>query len=247
MEHDLTKLLREWPYEEQNVIRKIQAEDGREVMQVRLPLGIEQYELDGRPDGVRPDGRESVLDAVEEDLAQHVEREGSAEGFEVEHETAQRLHAEGMLYYYRYLLLFQISDYSRVSRDTEHNLRLCRLLDQHCSNEEDRNAVLQFQPYIIRMNAVSRAMIAVNQQTKGVAKTILQSAVEEIEALEEIDTAAFRFERVRSVNYLKSTLEQIDAQALDTYEQLRTQLTEAVEEENYERAAELRDQLRNLQ
>lgn len=246
MEQDLTQLLREWPYDEEKVIRKIHAADGREVMQVRLPLGIEQYELDGRPDGVRPGGRESALDGVEEELSEHVEREGSAEGFEIGHETAQRLHAEGMLYYYRYLLLFQISDYPRVSRDTEHNLRLCRILEQHCSNDEDRNAVLQFQPYILRMNAVSRAMVSVNQEAKAVAKNVLQTAIEEIEGLEEIDTAAFRFERVRSVNYLKSTLEQMDEKALDTFEQLRKQLSEAVEEENYERAAELRDQLRKL-
>jgi len=36
--------------------------DGREVMQVRLPLGIEQYELDGRPDGKRPHHTASLLD-----------------------------------------------------------------------------------------------------------------------------------------------------------------------------------------
>lgn len=246
MEHDLTKLLREWPYDEENRTRTIIAADGREILQVRLPLGIEQYELEGRPDGVKPEGHESVLDAVEGELAEHVEREGSAAGFEIGHETATRLHGEGILYYYRYLLLFQNNDFERVARDTEHNLRLCRILDDHCSIAEDRNAVLQFQPYIIRMNAVARAMIAVQQKSKNVARDVLTGAIEQIEGLEEIDTPAFRFERVRSVNYLKSTLEQIDDQPINTYERLEKQLRQAVEEENYERAAELRDQLRNL-
>jgi len=36
--------------------------DGRPIMQVRTPLGIEQYELDGRPDGRHPHDMESVLD-----------------------------------------------------------------------------------------------------------------------------------------------------------------------------------------
>lgn len=246
MAHDLTTILQEWPYDEENLIRKIVADDGREVLQVRLPLGIEQYELEGRPDGVKPGGSDSVLDQVEQDLAQHVEREGSAAGFEIDHETATRLHGEGLLFYYRYLLLFQMSDFERVSRDTEHNLRLCRMLERYCPDEEDRNAVLQFKPYILRMNSVARAMISMHQAAKGVARSILESAIEEIESMEEIDSAAFRFERVRSVNYLKSALEQVDEQAVDAHEQLEKQLTEAVEEENYERAAELRDQLRNL-
>ncbi len=228
------------------MVRKIPADDGREVLQVRLPLGIEQYELEGRPDGLHPGGFESVLDEIEADLAQHVEIEGSSAGFEVDRETATRLHGEGLLYYYRYLMLFQINDYDRVRRDTEHNLRLCRLLEQYCPIEEDRNAVLQFKPYILRMNAVARAMLAVNRHARSVAAGILKGAIEEIENLEEIDTAAFRFERVRSVNYLKSALEQIGDQALDAEERLRRQLSEAVEEENYERAAELRDRIRNL-
>ncbi len=247
MAHDLTNLLREWPYDEEHMIRKILADDGREVLQVRLPLGIEQYELEERPDGLHPNGFESVLDEVEAELAAHVEREGSAAGFEVDHDTATRLHGEGLLYYYRYLMLFQINDFERVSRDTEHNLRLCRILEEYCPIEEDRNAVLQFKPYILRMNAMARAMTAVNQHTKGVARSIIESAIDEIESLEDIDAAAFRFERVRSVNYLKSALEQIDDQVGDAEEHLQRQLSQAVEEENYERAAELRDQLRNLQ
>ena len=41
---------------------RITLADGREVMQVRLPLGIEQYELSGRPDGHRPHDAESAFD-----------------------------------------------------------------------------------------------------------------------------------------------------------------------------------------
>ncbi len=275
MSQDLSKLLREWPYDPDDAVRMITAEDGRSVMQVRRPVGIEQYELDGRPDGESPLGNDTVVEAIEGQLSQYVEEYGSDDGFEIGHEDAVRLHNEGVLFYYRYLLLFQVNDFERTTRDTEHNLRLTRLLERYCSNEDDRNEVLQFKPYILRMNAMSRAMTSLKRQMKEIAQHILESAVEEIEALEDIDSPAFRFEKVRSANYLRSTIEQLAQAETDAdgeivpveddqlYEEepggeeygdygddelsrLEHELENALEEENYERAAEIRDRIREI-
>ena len=62
MDSDLKPFLDSWPYDPDDCVRVITLADGREVLQVRLPLGIEQYELDGRPDGSRPHDADSVLD-----------------------------------------------------------------------------------------------------------------------------------------------------------------------------------------
>src|SRR5258708_38808929 len=59
---DLRKILKSWTYDPENDARIITCEKGREVLQVRTPLGIEQYELEGRPDGARPHGLESALE-----------------------------------------------------------------------------------------------------------------------------------------------------------------------------------------
>lgn len=246
MSGDLTGFLSEWKYDPEHTMRIIQAEDGRSVLQVRLPLGVEQYELDGRPDGERPRGYETALSEIEARL-QDFEREGgSPEGFEIDHDDAVRLQNEGVLFYYRYLMLFQMNDFERVSRDTEHNLRLCRMLDEHCENEEDRNAVLQFRPYILRMNAMSRAMISLNGSLKEVAQHILESAIEEIEALPELDAPAFQFERIRSLNYLRSAIKQLSNVNPSPIAKLQRELKDAVAREDYERAAELRDRIRDL-
>lgn len=246
MSHDLTSILSEWPYEPQNTIRIITADDGREVMQLRLPLGVEQYELRGRPDGEKPEGHESYLDLVEANAAKYVEEHGSDLGFHIDHDDAVELHNEGLLYYYRYLLLFQLNDYARVIEDTEHNLRLCRVLERYCEDEEDRNAVLQFRPYILRMNAVARAMAMLHGDLPGSPAAVLEKAIEDINNMEEIESPAFQLEKVRSVNYLKSTLKQVEESPKDEAEQLRRELERAVQEENYERAAQLRDQLNSL-
>jgi excinuclease UvrABC helicase subunit UvrB len=245
MSKDLTEILNEWPYDSENTLRIIEAEDGRNVLQVRQPLGIEQYELEGRPDGEQPFDKESVVQEIEDRLSSHVEQHGSDEGFEIGHDEATELHNEGVLFYYRYLLLYQMNDFQRVTRDTEHNLRLCSLLEKYCHNENDRNAVLQFKPYIIRMNAMARSMISIQSDLTDVAREILESAIHEIENLENIESPAFHFERIRSTNYLKSALEQLDEGDDHPSDDLRQELEQAVEEEDYERAAELRDQLRN--
>lgn len=248
MSHDLTEILSEWPYEPQNTIRIITADDGRQVMQLRLPLGIEQYELKGRPDGERPEDHESYLGLLEANAQRYTKEHGSDVGFHIDHDDAVELHNEGLLFYYRYLLLFQINDYARVIEDTEHNLRLCRVLERYCEDEEDRNAVLQFRPYILRMNAVAKAMAMLHGELPGSPTRVLEEAIESINGMEEIESPAFQLEKVRSVNYLKSTLKQIEEspEGEGEADRLRHELEQAVKEENYERAAQLRDRLNSL-
>jgi UvrB/uvrC motif len=246
MSFDLTGLLREWPYDADDNMRIVDAEDGRSVLQVRQPLGVEQYELDGRPDGGQPIGGQSVVEELEERLARHRESTGDDEGFELTHEECALMQSEGILYYYRYLLLFQLNDFERVIRDTGHNLRICHLLENHCSDKEDRNAVLQFKPYIVRMNAMARAMQRVRDESPDEARTILDQAIAEIQGLDKIESPAFQFERVRSVNYLRSARDQVSDRPADPKRKLETELRLAVDDEDYERAAEIRDRIREL-
>jgi hypothetical protein len=246
MAGDITDILVSWEFDPDNQVRVIQANDGREVLQIRQPLGIEQYELDGRPDGKTYEGKECYLDVLKEKLQDYEAASGTDEGFQVSHEQFQQLQNEGIIYYYRYLVLFQIGDFERTARDTEHNLELCDLVDKYAENEDDKKEILQYRPYILRMFAIAKAMISLHQQLKAAAKEILESAIAEIENMPNIDTPAFQFERIRSLKYLRSTLKQVLEQKVSPLEKLKTELEAAVEEENYELAAELRDKIRTL-
>jgi excinuclease UvrABC helicase subunit UvrB len=246
MTDDLTRLLSEWEYDPDHTMRIIAADDGRSVLQVRLPLGIEQYELTGRPDGERPFGRATVLEEIESRLEEYVTTNGTDSGFSLDHKQCVMLQNEGLLFYYRYLLLFQLNDFERVATDTEHNLRLCGVLERYCDDAEDKNAVLQYKPYIVRMNAMSRAMSEVQSHASARAEGILNDAIQTIESMNEIDTPAFQFEKIRSVNYLRSALKQVQSKEDNPVKELERELDIAVEEENYERAAELRDRIREM-
>ncbi len=246
MSADITDILREWEYDSDNQIRIVQADDGRQVLQVRQPLGIEQYELDGRPDGKRPFGRETVLEEFQARRENYAASHGSEEGFSISHEDFAALQAEGVLYYFRYLVLFQIGDFVRTARDTDHNLALCDLMERFGESDDDRKELLQYKPYILRMNAISRAMISLHREMRSSAEEILRAAISAIEDMGEIDTPAFQFERVRSLNYLKATLTQIHQKKASPADALKSQLAAAIEEEDYERAAVLRDRIREV-
>ncbi len=247
MNADITDILKDWEFDSDNQIRIIQADDGRQVLQVRQPMGIEQYELDGRPDGKKPFGQESVLHELEGRLETWRGSHGSEEGFALGKEDFAALQGEGVLYYFRYLVLFQIGDFARTARDTEHNLKLFSLVERFVDRDDDRREILQYKPYVVRMNAIARAMISLHKEMKSTAEDILNNAISAIENMRDIDTPAFQFERVRSLNYLKATLKQIHEKKESPANPLKVELERAVDDEDYERAAQLRDRIRELE
>ena len=113
------------------------------------------------------------------------------------------------MFYYRYLLCFQISDFGRVVRDTEHNLRICDITEKYGFGSNMRVSILQYRPFIIKMNAISRAMISLQKNVKELAKDILESAVVKLKALPEVNSSIFIMEKNRSINYLETALKQL--------------------------------------
>lgn len=243
---DLRELLSSWPYDPEDDVRFVQGADGREVLQVRLPLGIEQYELDGRPDGERPYDKESVLEHHTERLAE-AEKSGTASAFKLNSEECAELFNEGTLYYYRYLHLFQAKDWQRTVRDTSRNLRLFELVHRYAEDEEDQSYLEQWRPYVIRMNGAAAAMLQLEDGNYGPALELLNQAIATIEALDDLENETFQFERERSLAALKDMIAQIEEnKPVSELELLERELRQAIESQHFERAADLRDRIRAL-
>jgi hypothetical protein len=241
---DLRDLMASWPYDPDNNIRRFKAPGGREVLQVRLPLGIEQYELKGRPDGQRPYNCESALDYFLQRLAE-AERDG--ETFSLDPDECDELYTEGTLYYFRYLHLFEARDWAGTVRDTARNLQLFDLVHRYAEDEDDQIYLEQWRPYLLRMNAAARAMIQLDQGQHAAALEIVQSTIKTIEGLEELDDENFHFERERSITGLKEMVSQIEeTRPVSQLELLERALNKAVESQHFERAAKLRDRIRAL-
>jgi hypothetical protein len=242
MTDDISDVLNRWPFDARRSVRRVVGLDGNPKLQVRLPLGIEQYELDGRPDGKRPHGSESLLDYHERRLEEYRAARGSDEGFVLSSDACKGLQEEGLLYYFRYLLCYQIGEYEVVKRDAERNMRLFRFVGRYAENDEDRKESERYWPYIIRMQAMACALEALEEGDPPTALGLLREASQKITELKEVDTPIFFHERERSLTLLGDTIRGIEKdRPVSEKEQLMKRLKRAVENENYEQAARLRD------
>jgi hypothetical protein len=243
---DLRSLLKSWPYDPEDDARVVRGDDGRAILQVRTPLGIEQYEMEGRPDGLRPYGKETALEHYLERLRQARE-EGREASFQLRQRECAELFNEGTLIYYRYVRLFQLKDWPRTIRDTSRNLRLFDFVHSHAAREEDRQFLEKWRPYIVRVSCSAHAMQALEQNAYGKAYDITMDAIKQIEGLGELDDETFRFERERSLVGLSELAGQIQKnRPLTELEKLEHRLRRAIERQEFEQAAKLRDQIREL-
>lgn len=212
------------------------------MLQVRLRLGMEQYEIHGRPDGLLPEGAESWFH-VYRDLAS-----ASPWDFSLDESAFDRLRDECMLYYHRYLLFFQIGEYKLCARDTQRNLGVLDFASKHC-DPKLAEALEQYRPYILRMHAMAEALDGI-QETGDVerAMAVLARGTESIRALPPIpDNEIFEIEKERSLRSLDDLHRQLDAYLpKSSSSRLQDKLRVAVEVEDYEEAARLRDEIAKL-
>lgn len=275
MNKDLTSFLNEWPYEPGHITaRVVQGPDGEEMLQLRVDLGVLQMKLDGRPDGQKPGGFESLLDMYEDQAAasglegldepagrdreQPMEFGGpeNAERSEAIRflgaEECRMLREEAVQYYHRYVGLLAVEDFDRVIRDTTRNLRLLDFCASHAQAEPDRTALEQFRPYVtmIRARALAGRSLRDNEPKAAVV------AIDEgLEALRRIfdEHSPEQFEQSAEVQALRSMREALASKSPSAPElpvsqtsELRARLAKAIEDENYELAAILRDEIRQI-
>ncbi len=167
---DLRGFLESWPYDAGHRVRRAHAADGREIIFVREPMGLQQYEMNGRPDGQRPHGLESLLAFHESRHATALARAG---GLSAE-DCALLIH-EGLAYHDRTHLLVRLRDWPRVERDTARNLRLIAFLRRHARCAEDRADFDPWHPELTRLHAVARALLLLEKGDARAARKIATS------------------------------------------------------------------------
>jgi protein-arginine kinase activator protein McsA len=95
------------------------------------------------------------------------------------------------------------------------------------------------------MNTAASALHWLEQGDVPKVLKIVRTGCEQITALEEVDDDTFRFERNRSLAVLRELEKEVQQnQPVSPVELLQRQLRAAVDRQEFERAAELRDQIR---
>lgn len=248
MMHDLSKMLKDWPYVPgQLAVRLIEGEDGRQKLQIRLDLGVLQLEAEGRPDGERPHGCESLLEYYEAALENHIGDGGDPDLFVLEEDDCRLLREEASQYYHRYVALYVLEDLEGVLRDTSRNLRALEFMEHHAAGDDDRVSLAQFRPYLVMMRARAIAGLAIREREPKAAIIAIDEAItrirehyESVGEPEMLDDSS----EVRLLEGMKESL--IPKLPVSPESELRDRLKKALEQENYELASILRDELRSM-
>jgi hypothetical protein len=248
MSHDLSPLLVDFDYEPGRLkARVVRAADGRELLQVRVELGLLQMECEGRPDG-----RGSVVGEADAFLRQRRAVGGDVAGADASEQLlgggalAAALRLELIQYQQRAVAFLAVGDFARALRDAEAvRVGTTMVAGLGGAAEREWSESARFSAVVLRTRAAA-AMLAVAGRTREAGSVIesglamLREAAEFVGIDEHFDTLA----DVRSLRALRDTLvpQLPPAQRSELEERLRA----AVRAENYELAAILRDELRLL-
>jgi hypothetical protein len=220
--------------------RLIQAKDGRQVVQLRIDLGILQLETTGRPDGSRPHGYATYYEYLQDQarLARKAEQ-----NFSLSEEQCQESDREFLQFYHRRMCWLALRQYARAMRDADHTLSFMDFVKQHSPNDEYLHAHEQYRGFVLFQRTQAAAALQVEKNTPEQAIDEIRAGLENIRQFyasydreEEMDQDGM----VQHLKHIETTLReqyQIDST-------LQEQLQEAIASEDYERAARLRDALK---
>lgn len=197
----------------------------------------------GRPDGMRPHGHATYFDYLQEQ-ARLSRRAGRS--FTLSDEQCQDADREFLQYYHRRMCWLALRQYSRAIRDADHTLAFMDFVKRHAPDEEYLHAHEQYRAFVLFQRTQAAAALEVENNAPEKAITEVRAGLERLREFfaeygreEEMEDDGM----VRHLRHVEATLReqfQIDVT-------LEEQLQKAIAEEDYERAAQLRDKLRRRQ
>lgn len=225
---DLDDILQDWPYQPQTVsARLIRATGGREVLQMRVDLGVLQMETSGRPDGSTPGGAETYLDLLLQE-AFH-----GSEPIPLNADQIEEIDREFTQFYHRRICWLAVREFERAVADADHTLALMDFVEG-CEADE---------PW--KLEQAQQRGLVLFHRTQAAALAHLEKAGAEA-AIEEINCGLETIEGLNSpqphriVRQLRELQDWIRGQ-FRVDRTLAEQLADAIAAEEYERAAALRD------
>ena len=249
MNNDISSALGDWEYAPSELrVRKIEGRDGRAKIQVRMDLGIMQLEWDGRPDGMRPKGCASLLEYYRGKLARSQQQGGVIESFTLSRDDCWDLAQEAMKFYWRRISFFELKEYALAEKDARHNLSILDLCYEYAEAEEDRQMAEQHTPFVTAHRIQARVLSHLDGEEHKKALGVIRGGIVEIEDYLRRTGRFDQLEECPELHFLREWETEVEsARPMSKLEQLREELRLAVERDQFERAADLRDRLRDLE
>ncbi|MBI3881552.1 MAG: UvrB/UvrC motif-containing protein [Verrucomicrobia bacterium] len=242
MNFDITSLLDQWEYQPGKLsVRKFKGKDGTEKIQLRIDLGLMQLNADGRPDGKRPFGHPSLFD--------HFRAQSTKKGddFMLTDDDLAKLHQEAIQFHHRYICFFQLEDFEGVLRDTTRNIEALNFATEHAEHEELVAPMKHFLPQLLMLQTRARATMELEAKNHDTALAAIETGLESIRAFyreQGRDDLTGHSGELASLEAWHDEL--VNKRPLSEREKLERALADAVQNEDYEKAAQVRDALRHL-
>jgi len=236
-QYDIDFILHEWPFKPGAIAaRLVRASDGREVLQMRIEMGLLQMEVAGRPDGEHPGGADTCL----EWLRELVRVEG--ESFTLNEEQCVEIDREFLQFYHRRICYLQLRQFARALADADYTVALMDFVVAHSPNPQWTLSHEQYRPFVLFHRTQAAAMLALENSGPEIAIESIDQGLEQMRAVFAKFGAEEQFDRDELVSQLAVMKESL-RQEYRVGKTLAEQLADAVAAEEYEHAARLRDQI----
>jgi hypothetical protein len=241
VKQDIDFILENWEFKPGVAqARLIQAQGGREVVQLRIDLGVLQLETTGRPDGSQPHGHQTYFEYLEEQarLARKAKRK-----FQLSEEQCQEADREFLQFYHRRMCWLALRQYDNAMRDADHTLGFMDFVKRHAPSEDYLHAHEQYRGFVLFQRTQAAAALEVEKNAPEKAIDEIRAGLEHIRAF----YASYEREEEMEQDGMVQHLRKIETTLREQYQikaTLEEQLQQAIAEEDYERAARLRDAMK---
>jgi hypothetical protein len=236
-QQDIDFILHQWPFKPGVIAaRLIRAGDGREVIQMRIEMGLLQMETTGRPDGDHPGGVDNCLDWLRE-LAR-----SQGDAFALSEAQCLEIDREFVQFYHRRICCLALRQFGWALADADYTLQLMDFVAAHSPNPEWSLSHEQYRPFVLFHRIQAAAMLALDQSGPEAAIETINRGLDEMREVFVKFGAEEQFEQDELVSQLAVMKESL-REEYRVGKTLAEQLADAVAAEEFERAARLRDEI----
>jgi len=233
----LDDILKEWEFNPHTLnVRMVKGSDARDVIQMRVDMGVLQLETTARPDGTVVEGNPSYLEYLQGLVLEQPELELSEDQY-------MEVDREFMQFYHRRICWLRLQYYHRAVMDADHTLRLMDLSERLSPDEEWTRSHEQYRPFVLFHRTQAAALGALEEEESG--ENAVQAINSGLDSMREFfvrHEAEDHFDEDELVVRLVELRETLRSE-YEVGQTLREKLSQAVEQEQYELAAKLRDEL----
>lgn len=226
-----------WPYEfGQASARMVPGANGRDVLQLRVDLGVLQMETTGRPDGERPGDCATYYDY----LMSLAFQEG--ESFALNEERCIEIDREFVQFFHRRIAWLALREFQRAVEDADHTLSLMDFSSAHAPETDWAEAHEQYRPFVLFHRTQAAALAELEENRASAAIAAIDDGLERLRKV----FVAHDVEEEFDDSDLAMKLRELKQATIEHYgvrPPLAEQLAEAIAREQYELAAKLRDQM----